>query len=101
MLRLAEETDGIIVSNDNYRDLWEEKREWRSIIEERLVPYLSSQSCDLSICPITIAFLYQQMGLQLIMKTIRRSNQVQEYLDALPIQNNPHIVITTREHLGD
>ena len=36
VLRLAEETEGVVVSNDNYRDLWQEKREWRMIIEKRL-----------------------------------------------------------------
>ena len=35
VIRLAKETDGIIVSNDNYRDLWYQNSEWRSIIEER------------------------------------------------------------------
>ena len=35
VLRLAQETEGIIVSNDNYRDLWHEKQEWRQLIEDR------------------------------------------------------------------
>ncbi|CAH1229663.1 ZC3H12C [Branchiostoma lanceolatum] len=39
ILRLANETDGIIVSNDNYRDLQTEKPEWKKIIEERLLMY--------------------------------------------------------------
>ncbi|ELU11415.1 hypothetical protein CAPTEDRAFT_171481 [Capitella teleta] len=39
IVRLAHETDGIMVSNDNYRDLWMEKPEWRDTITNRLVGY--------------------------------------------------------------
>lgn len=35
MLELAEREEGIIVSNDQYRDLMQEKYSWRKIIEER------------------------------------------------------------------
>ena len=31
VLRLAAHTNGIIVTNDNYRDLWLERDEWREI----------------------------------------------------------------------
>ena len=39
ILRLAAETDGIVVSNDNYRDLISENPEYRKIVEERILMY--------------------------------------------------------------
>ncbi|XP_002125834.4 uncharacterized protein LOC100183892 [Ciona intestinalis] len=39
ILKLAQETDGIIVSNDNFRDLQNEKPEWKELIEKRLLMY--------------------------------------------------------------
>ncbi|KAM9202672.1 protein KHNYN isoform 1-T1 [Dugong dugon] len=39
MVKLAEETDGIIVSNDQFRDLAEESKKWTAIIRERLLPF--------------------------------------------------------------
>ena len=35
VIELATQMDGVILSNDNYRDLWDEKREWRKTIETR------------------------------------------------------------------
>lgn len=39
ILRLAVDSDGIVVSNDNYRDLANESPEFKKIIEERLLMY--------------------------------------------------------------
>lgn len=39
VLRLAAETDGIVVSNDNYRDLAIENPDFRKVVEERLLMY--------------------------------------------------------------
>lgn len=39
IVKLAFESDGIIVSNDNYRDLQTEKPEWKRFIEKRLLMY--------------------------------------------------------------
>ncbi|XP_012144493.1 zinc finger CCCH-type containing protein regnase 1 isoform X1 [Megachile rotundata] len=39
ILRLAAEIDGIVVSNDNYRDLAQESPEFRKVIEERILMY--------------------------------------------------------------
>ncbi|XP_055004812.1 LOW QUALITY PROTEIN: ribonuclease ZC3H12A-like [Boleophthalmus pectinirostris] len=39
IVKLAHESDGIIVSNDNYRDLANEKPEWKRFIEDRLLMY--------------------------------------------------------------
>ncbi|KAM5248656.1 endoribonuclease ZC3H12A [Ctenodactylus gundi] len=39
IVRLAYESDGIVVSNDTYRDLQSERQEWRRFIEERLLMY--------------------------------------------------------------
>lgn len=39
ILRLAVDSDGIVVSNDNYRDLANENPEFKKIIEERLLMY--------------------------------------------------------------
>ena len=40
VLRLADVTEGIIVSNDNYYDLWHEMPQWRKIIQERFVKFI-------------------------------------------------------------
>ncbi|XP_061816848.1 protein KHNYN [Nerophis lumbriciformis] len=39
MLQLAQKTDGVIVTNDNLRDLLDESLVWRDIIKERLLQY--------------------------------------------------------------
>lgn len=39
ILKLAVETDGIVVSNDNYRDLLLESNEFRKVVQERLLMY--------------------------------------------------------------
>ncbi|MBN3310898.1 ZC12A Endoribonuclease, partial [Amia calva] len=39
IVKLAHESDGIIVSNDTYRDLQSERPEWKRFIEERLLMY--------------------------------------------------------------
>ncbi|XP_055331871.1 probable ribonuclease ZC3H12B [Paramacrobiotus metropolitanus] len=39
VLKLAMETDGIIVSNDTYRDLIQENADFRKVVEERLLMY--------------------------------------------------------------
>ncbi|XP_015230147.1 PREDICTED: ribonuclease ZC3H12A-like [Cyprinodon variegatus] len=39
IVKLAYESDGVIVSNDTYRDLQGEKPEWKKCIEERLLMY--------------------------------------------------------------
>ncbi|KAM4730975.1 putative ribonuclease ZC3H12C [Anableps anableps] len=39
IVKLSYESDGIIVSNDNYRDLANEKPEWKKFIDERLLMY--------------------------------------------------------------
>ncbi|TDG99548.1 hypothetical protein EPR50_G00195410 [Perca flavescens] len=39
MLQLAQKTDGVIVTNDNLRDLSDESLVWREIIKKRLLQY--------------------------------------------------------------
>ena len=39
IVKLAAETDGVIVSNDTYRDLAAERQDFRKVIEERLLMY--------------------------------------------------------------
>lgn len=39
ILKLAVETDGIVVSNDNYRDLMGENDKFKKVVEERLLMY--------------------------------------------------------------
>ncbi|XP_074838553.1 protein KHNYN [Carettochelys insculpta] len=39
MLRLAEETDGVIITNDQLRDLIQESKKWVGIIKERLLQF--------------------------------------------------------------
>ncbi|KAK9507589.1 hypothetical protein O3M35_007413 [Rhynocoris fuscipes] len=39
ILRLAAENGGIVVSNDNYRDLAQESPEFRKVVEERILMY--------------------------------------------------------------
>ncbi|KAM7083346.1 endoribonuclease ZC3H12A isoform 3-T3 [Ciconia maguari] len=39
IVKLAHESDGIVVSNDTYRDLQNERPEWKKFIEERLLMY--------------------------------------------------------------
>ncbi|KAK3739572.1 hypothetical protein QZH41_018313 [Actinostola sp. cb2023] len=39
IVRLADETDGIMVSNDNFRDLFKENPKWQDVIEQRILMY--------------------------------------------------------------
>ena len=39
IVKLAYDSNGIIVSNDTYRDLQGEKQEWKQFIEERLLMF--------------------------------------------------------------
>ena len=39
ILKLAAENGGIVVSNDNYRDLINEKPDYKRVVEERLLMY--------------------------------------------------------------
>lgn len=39
ILRLASENEGIVVSNDNYRDLAQENPEFKKVVEERILMY--------------------------------------------------------------
>ena len=39
IVKLATENDGVIVSNDNFRDLENESSEWKKVIEQRLLMY--------------------------------------------------------------
>ncbi|CAH1116182.1 unnamed protein product [Phaedon cochleariae] len=39
VLKLAAQTDGVVVSNDNYRDLCQENAEFRKVVDERLLMY--------------------------------------------------------------
>ncbi|XP_018326435.1 probable ribonuclease ZC3H12D isoform X2 [Agrilus planipennis] len=39
ILKLAAEVDGVVVSNDNYRDLSQENAEFRKVVEERILMY--------------------------------------------------------------
>lgn len=39
IVKLAYESDGVIVSNDMYRDLQEREPDWKRFIEERLLMY--------------------------------------------------------------
>ena len=39
ILKLAAQNDGIVVSNDNYRDLTNENPEYKKVVEERLLMY--------------------------------------------------------------
>eukprot|EP00794_Sanderia_malayensis_P012161 gene12161-13416_t len=45
IVRFAAENDGIIVSNDNFRDLEKENSEWKKVIEERLLMYTFVKDC--------------------------------------------------------
>ena len=40
ILNLASETDAIVVSNDHFRELMIEKKEFKKVIEERILPYV-------------------------------------------------------------
>lgn len=39
IVKLADETDGVIVSNDNFRDLFKENPKWQEVIEQRILMY--------------------------------------------------------------
>lgn len=39
IVKVASEKDGVIVSNDNFRDLQRENPEWKKVVEERLLMY--------------------------------------------------------------
>ena len=40
IIKRAAETDGIVVSNDNFKNLTEENAKWRETIEQRLLMYV-------------------------------------------------------------
>lgn len=50
ILRLAAEVDGIVVSNDNYRDLAQETPEFRKVVEERILMYSFVNDRLINIC---------------------------------------------------
>ena len=37
---MAAEKEAIVVSNDHYRELISEKKEFKKVIEERILPYV-------------------------------------------------------------
>uniref|UniRef100_A0A8C5M109 NEDD4-binding protein 1 n=1 Tax=Leptobrachium leishanense TaxID=445787 RepID=A0A8C5M109_9ANUR len=39
MVQLAEKTDGVIVTNDNLRDIYDESNAWKNIIKDRLLQF--------------------------------------------------------------
>jgi ribonuclease ZC3H12 len=39
ILKLANDTDGVVVSNDNFRDLFNENPEWQEVIEQRILMF--------------------------------------------------------------
>lgn len=39
IIQCAAEFDGVVVSGDNYRDLINENKRWRYIIENRILPF--------------------------------------------------------------
>ncbi|XP_031548858.1 endoribonuclease ZC3H12A-like [Actinia tenebrosa] len=39
ILKLANDTDGIVVSNDHFRDLFNESPQWQEVIEQRILMY--------------------------------------------------------------
>lgn len=45
ILSVAEKFDGVIVSNDNFRDLLDSSPEWRRIIETRVIGYTWVKDC--------------------------------------------------------
>ena len=56
ILRLAEDTEGIIVSNDHFRDLQNEKAEWKELVEKRLLMYsFASDRCANVLCEFFFA----------------------------------------------
>lgn len=67
IVKLAYESDGIIVSNDMYRDLQGKEPEWKRFIEERLLMY--SFVNDKS---VLTAFIYKcnRMGLLLSVSSV-------------------------------
>ena len=40
ILDLADQTDGVVVSNDQFRDLMSVNKKWKNVIEKRLLPYV-------------------------------------------------------------
>ena len=52
ILQLAAENGGVVVSNDNFKDLFNEKAEFRKVIEERILMY--SFANDRLVVPITM-----------------------------------------------
>jgi ribonuclease ZC3H12 len=39
IIKLAADNGGIVVSNDNYRDLMDESADYKKVVEERLLMY--------------------------------------------------------------
>lgn len=76
IVKLAYESDGIIVSNDMYRDLQGKEPEWKRFIEERLLMY--SFVSDKS---VLTAFIYKcnRMGLLLCLDPCLTVTPMQVY----------------------
>lgn len=64
ILKLAVETDGIVVSNDNYRDLIGENDQFKKVVEERLLMY--SFVNDRFVL-VTIFSLYKKLNKKILM----------------------------------
>ena len=52
VIKLAAEIDGIVVSNDNYRDLIKEHPTFKKVIEERLLMYSFVKDRFVSCCSL-------------------------------------------------
>ena len=65
ILQLAAENGGVVVSNDNFKDLFNEKAEFRKVIEERILMY--SFANDRLVVPIiTIVTFWRTLRSQYV-----------------------------------
>ena len=57
ILNLAAENGGIVVSNDNYRELINEKPKFKEVIEERILMYSFVNDRYVVVCTVQVKYL--------------------------------------------
>ena len=95
IVKLAAETDGVIVSNDTYRDLAAESPNYRKAIDERLLMYtfVSDRLTSLGLFIVINSFVRRPIHkLEIILQFVRLSVSISLYSTGRPSRwaSGPH-----------